>query len=102
MKKSPSVKYSCRFCQWYQPQINSNGEPNYDGPPACSLMQDTNPETLAPLPDFDRDAERPCCDLDVWLVMDEDKAIRDLFNREMDNPNGSFEPVNKLFNSLYG
>ena len=75
-----AVRHSCSFCQFYR--CEEVGDSDYGAvyaeKPTCQKYLDTDPETEEDIPNFDRNIERDCCELDFWQVVevDEDLSVK--------------------------
>lgn len=86
----PIVRRSCLFCQYYKHE--EVGDSDYGAVYAreaiCSKYLDTDQETEEEIPDFDREVERDCCQLDFWKVLEEDGTLKNYFDKEMSEKSG--------------
>lgn len=100
-----NVIRNCHFCQHFRnEEIGDSGFGGvYASYPTCSKDFDIDPETEKYLPDFDREIERECCELDFWVVVEVDKVLSEKLAAEYDNGDGSygFNETYDLFKSLY-
>ena len=98
----PVVRRSCSFCQFFQHE--EIGDSDYGGVYAenatCSKYIDTDNETEEEIPNFDRDLERDCCNLDFWRVVEVDNILSEKLAEES-NRTGKMDETYELFKERY-
>jgi len=98
-----AVVRSCSFCQFYTHEEVGDSDYGavYSENPSCSKYIDTDEETEEEIPNFDRDIERECCDLDFWRVIEFDKELAEHLEKEQEIGDGSFSETYELFRVRY-
>ena len=99
-----NVVRCCDLCKHfiYEEVGDSDFFSVYSEEKGCDRGLDTDPNSEEPIPNFDRKAERPCCSLDFWSVLESDPEIKEHFNEETnENSGASFEKTYALFKRKY-
>lgn len=97
-----AVRRSCSFCQFYKHEEvgDSDFGAVYSDVATCQKYLDTDPETEQDIPNFDREVERDCCELDFWQVVevDEDLSVK---LAEETHTTGKMEETYEMFKVRY-
>tara|TARA_R110002050_G_scaffold174876_5_gene307824 strand:- start:385 stop:726 length:342 start_codon:yes stop_codon:yes gene_type:complete len=95
----PVVRRSCSNCQFFQHEEVGDSDYGaiYSDVATCQKYLDTDPETEEDIPNFKRDIERDCCELDFWKVVDLDKDL----SEKLSEDNGNIDGAYKLFCERY-
>lgn len=95
----PVVKLSCSNCQFFQHEEVGDSDYGavYSDVATCQKYLDIDIETEEDIPNFDREIERDCCELDFWKVVELDN---ELYKKISEN-NGNFDNVYKIFKERY-
>ena len=93
----PCVRRSCSFCQYFQHEEVGDSDYGaiYSDVATCQKYIDTDKETEKDIPDFDREVERDCCELDFWKINDAE------INNLMSEDDGNIDRAYKLFKERY-
>ena len=93
----PHVRRSCSFCQYFQHEEVGDSDYGaiYSDVATCSQYLDTDKETEEDIPNFDREVERDCCELDFWKINDAE------INNLMSEDDGNIDRAYKLFKERY-
>ena len=96
------VKKCCRFCVLYRHEEIGDSDYGavYSEFATCSKYLDTDPETEEDIPNFDRESERDCCELDFWRVVEVDRVLSFKFDTEV-GINGDFKDTYQFFKERY-
>ena len=87
----PVVRRSCSNCQFFQHE--EVGDSDY----GAVYSDDTDTETEEDIPNFDREIERDCCELDFWKVVDLDDELSEKISED----NGNLDNAYALFKERY-
>ena len=73
----PRVRRSCSNCQFFQHEEVGDSDYGavYSDVATCQKYLDTDPKTEEDIPNFDREIERDCCELDFWKVVELDDEL---------------------------
>ena len=97
-----AVRRSCSFCQFFQHE--EIGDSDFGGMYAenatCSKYLDTDKETEEEIPNFDRNLDRDCCNLDFWRVIEIDNVLSEKLAEESDRT-GKMDETYELFKERY-
>lgn len=95
----PVVRRSCSNCQFFQHEEVGDSDYGavYSDVATCQKYLDTDPETEEDIPNFDREIERDCCELDFWKVVELDDELSEKISED----NGNLDNAYKLFNERY-
>lgn len=98
-----AVMRSCSFCQFYTHEEVGDSDYGavYSENASCSKYIDTDQETEEEIPNFDRNIERECCNLDFWRVIEFDKELAEHLEKEQESGEGSFSETYELFRVRY-
>ncbi len=98
-----AVMRSCSFCQFYTHEEVGDSDYGavYSENASCSKYIDTDEETEEEIPNFDRNIERDCCNLDFWRVIEFDKELAEHLEKEQESGEGSFSETYELFRVRY-
>ncbi len=99
------IKRSCRICHYFQ--YEEVGDSDFGGiysdEMCCTKGYDMEPGTEETIANFSRDVERSCCLPDFWLVMEVDRSLSQMFDRETRCSQGmSFDQTFAHFKEKYG
>ena len=99
MKKEQNLRRSCSNCQFLQHEEVGDSDYGavYSDVATCQKYLDTDPETEEDIPNFDREVNRDCCELDFWKVVDLDNRL----SEKLSEDNGYIDRAYKLFCNLY-
>ena len=91
------VRRSCSNCQFFQHEEvgDSDYGPIYSNVASCQKYLDADPETEEDIPNFDREIDRDCCELDFWKINDAE------INNLMSEDDGRIDRAYKLFKERY-
>lgn len=95
----PVVRRSCSNCQFFQHEEVGDSDYGavYSDVATCQKYLDTDPETEEDIPNFDREIERDCCELDFWKVVDLDDELSEKISED----NGNLDNAYTLFKERY-
>jgi hypothetical protein len=100
--KSNTVTKNCLFCQSYRHEEVGDSDYGaiYASIPSCGKYLDIDVETEEDMPNFDRNIERECCDLDFWAVVEVDQELQDKLIEES-NSTSKMDETYKMFLTKY-
>ena len=89
----------CSNCSFYRHEEVGDSDYGaiYAKEATCSEYYDTDKETEEDIPNFDRDINRDCCELDFWKVVDLDREL----SEKLSEDNGNIDGTYKLFYERY-
>ena len=95
----PIVRRSCSNCQFFQHEEVGDSDYGavYSDVATCQKYLDTDPETEEDIPNFGREIERNCCELDFWKVVELDDELSEKISED----NGNLDNAYKLFKERY-
>lgn len=98
----PVVRRSCSNCQFFQHEEVGDSDYGavYSDVATCQKYLDTDPETKEDIPNFDREIERDCCELDFWKVVEVDEELSVKLAEEA-HSTGKMEETHEMFKSRY-
>ena len=93
------VRRSCLNCQFFQYEEIGDSEYGavYSDVATCQKYLDTDTETEEDIPNFDREIERDCCELDFWKVVELDDELSEKISED----NGNLDNAYALFKERY-
>jgi len=94
---------NCNLCQIFRHEEVGDSDYGavYAKDASCSKYYDTDEETEEEIPNFDRNIERNCCELDFFKVSEIDTDLSEKLSDEMDRTQGGFSETYKLFQDKY-
>ena len=95
----PVVRRSCSNCKFFQHEEVGDSDYGaiYSNVATCQKYLDTNQETEEDIPNFDREIERNCCELDFWKVVELDDELHEKIVED----NGNLDNAYTLFKERY-
>jgi hypothetical protein len=96
----PIIRRSCSNCQFFQHEEISDSDYGavYSDGATCQKYLDTDTETEEDIPNFDRNIDRGCCELDFWKVVDLDNDLSEKLSEGNGNTNGAYEMFKERYN----
>lgn len=94
-----NVSHNCFNCQFFQHEEIGDSDYGavYSDTANCQKFLDTDPETEKNIPNFDREIERQCCELDFWKVVELDEKL----SKKLADDNGKIDSAYRLFCKRY-